>query len=154
MTIATLSTRAASLNYMSFSGRIEPADFNDIVTFYASDGAVRTRYDKLLVFQPDVDLSALTDEVLASIASRLRTVHSRTRKSMIVRTALVCLAPAQRAAVDAWRAIVDGERDLLTEIETFDNLRAATAWIGLTEDEFDDIVQRQSDHTVVVAVAS
>jgi hypothetical protein len=152
--IVTLPTRAASLYYVSFSGRIDPADFNEVDTVLASERAVRTRHDKLLVFQPDVDLAALTDEVLAGIASQLRTVHSQTKKSMIVRTALVCLAPAQRAVVDAWRTLVGGERALLTEIATFDDLRAAAAWIGLTEDEIDDVVQRQSDPAAVVAVAS
>ncbi|KAF0181246.1 MAG: hypothetical protein IV086_04825 [Hyphomonadaceae bacterium] len=153
MTIATLPTRAASLNYMSFSGRIEPADFNDLLTLYASDGGVRARHDKLLVFQPDVDLSALTDDVLASILTRLLTVTSQARKSLIVRTALVCLAPAQSAVLDRWRTLVDGQRGMLTEIAAFDAVQSAAVWIGLTADETDDIVQHQTAPAAVVVAA-
>ena len=154
MTIATLPTRAASLNHVSFSGRVDPAEFNDLMAFYADNGAVAARRDKLLVVRSDADLSALTHEVLTSIATRLCAAVSQAQMPIIVRTAIVSLAPAQRAVVEAWRTMVAGEPGLLTEVAAFESLHAATAWIGLTAEETDDVVLRQAEQTAALVASS
>ncbi len=151
MTIRYFVHPKLKLRLAVYSGRLSRDDTERFAEAMRSLTADQFRYDAVLCFDDDIDLSAISADDLLDLEDAMSDAAERAGGVGELRVAAVTESNSVVRELKLWREIVKPASAYRYRQERFASLEAAIAWLGRPVQEADIIRRREGFEPILVA---